>query len=84
MSADLGGEHVILSLEDEMYYGVDRVAARVWQLVQEPRRFDSIVKTICSEFDVDEARCETDVGVFVEELERRSFVTITPAGSEAT
>lgn len=81
MAADLGDEHVILNLTDEVYYGVEGTAARIWELVQEPRTFDFLVQTICAEFDVDEERCASDVASFIDELEKRQFVRVTPSAS---
>jgi hypothetical protein len=78
LSADMGGEYVILGIKDEMYYGVDGAAARIWQLIQEPRTFDSIVETIASEFEVERDQAAVDAAAFVEDLAKRSIVEVTP------
>ena len=37
VSVELAGEAVILNLGSGMYYGLDPVGARIWELLQEPR-----------------------------------------------
>ncbi|PYO16907.1 MAG: PqqD family protein, partial [Gemmatimonadetes bacterium] len=33
VSSDLAGEAIVLSLRTAMYYGLDQVGARIWELV---------------------------------------------------
>ena len=76
LSADLGGEFVILGLADEIYYGLDGVGARIWELIQEPRTVRFLVDTISSEYEVEPGVCAADTEEFLNELSCRSFVTI--------
>jgi hypothetical protein len=64
----LGDEVMILNLEDGVYYGLDAVGARIWELLQEPRTLLEVRDTLTSEFDVDEARCERDLLDLVRQL----------------
>lgn len=60
LSADLDKEAVILHLQAGVYFGMNEVAARVWSLIQEPRRLEAIVDALTEEFEVERDRCETD------------------------
>lgn len=79
LSADLGSEFVILGAREELYYGVDGVGARIWELIQEPRTVSFLVETISAEYEVDPERCAKDVEVFLDELSRRSLVEVSRA-----
>lgn len=79
LSTDLGGEFVILSLIDEVYYGLDGVGARVWELIQEPRTVASVAQSIRDEYDVDADRCASDIRNLLADLAERSLVEISPA-----
>lgn len=69
VSCDLGDEAVILSLKDGVYYGLNAVAARVWELLkQEPRTVGKIRDIILKEFDVEEERCTQDLLDLLEQL----------------
>ena len=78
MSADMAGDYVLLSLKDERYYGVDGVGSRLWELIQRPGTFGSLVDAIVAEFDVDRQRCAADVEMFLTELSERSVIEIVP------
>ena len=61
VSSDLGGEVAILNLRAGMYYGLDEVGARVWQLLQEPTIVGDIQATIAQEYEVEPTRARDDV-----------------------
>src|SRR5207245_11208859 len=61
VSSDLAGEAIVLSLRTAMYYGLDQVGARIWELVREPTRVADIRDAIAREYDVELQRCERDV-----------------------
>lgn len=44
--SDLGGEVVILKLDNAMYYSLDPVGTRIWELIQEPRSVSEIRDTL--------------------------------------
>ena len=68
LSSHLDGEAVILHLTAGVYYGLDAVGARIWSLLQEPRRVAELCAIILAEYDVDAARCERAVGQLLAEL----------------
>jgi hypothetical protein len=61
VSSDLGGEVAILNMRAGMYYGLDEVGARVWQLLQEPTVVGDIQATIAQEYEVESTRARDDV-----------------------
>jgi hypothetical protein len=69
VSCDLADEVVILSLSTGEYYGLNPVAARVWSLLQEPRRVAAIRDILLAEYpDVTVADCTDQVMVLLEEM----------------
>jgi coenzyme PQQ synthesis protein D (PqqD) len=74
----LSGEAVILGLRDGVYYGLDAVGARVWELLAEPRRVAELVTTIVDEFDVTPERCERDLMPLLDDLATRGLVRELP------
>ena len=45
VSCDLAEEVAILDVTSGIYYGLNTVGARIWQLVQEPRMVSELYKT---------------------------------------
>ena len=60
VSGVLNGETVLLSSTTNLYYGLDPVGSRIWELIQEPKRISAICDQLALEFDVDPLVCEHD------------------------
>ena len=49
VSCDLDGEAAILNLKDGVYYGLDPIGAKIWNLIQNPRTLNDVVEKIWEE-----------------------------------
>ena len=76
VSADLGGEVAILQLGSGVYYGLDEVGARIWSLIQEPRRVSQVRDILLAEYEVEGDRCQRDVLVLFENLLAHELIQI--------
>lgn len=76
VSARVEGEFVILNLADEVYYGLDGVGARVWELISEPRAVSEVAAAIAAEYEVDPETAERDLLALLEELAGRKLVAV--------
>src|SRR4026207_312616 len=72
---ELSGETVLLNLESGVYYGLDAVGTRVWQLLLQGCTIGSIRETMIAEYDVAPDVLNTDVMRLVGELRDRGIVT---------
>ncbi|HEX5726407.1 MAG TPA: PqqD family protein [Longimicrobiaceae bacterium] len=79
VSCEVGGEVVILNLADEVYYGLDAVGARVWQLIQEPRTVEEVRDAIVAEYEVEPAVAERDLRALLDELASRRLIEVRPS-----
>jgi len=68
VSCDLDGEAAILDLKDGIYYGLDPVGAKIWNLIQKPIILKEIIKIILDEYDVNKDQCTNDIFELIEEL----------------
>lgn len=80
VSADLEGEAVILNLADGVYYGLDGVGARIWELLREPCTAARLRDAVTAEFAVDAETAWRDLSALLAELAQRRLVEITPGG----
>ena len=76
VSCDLAGEVAILDVKSGIYYGLNAVGARIWNLVQEPRTVDEIYVTILEEYDVEADGCRRDIVALLQELLAKELVEI--------
>ena len=70
----VGEELVLLDFQTGMYFGLDPVAVRIWQLIAAHRPLGEIADTLLAEYDVTREALEKDIDTLVEELERRGLV----------
>jgi hypothetical protein len=75
-SAEVDGEIVILDLEEGIYYGINQVGARIWEIVQDPTPIEEIVETITDEYDVSHDECSRDVISLLHDLKQKNLVVI--------
>ena len=76
VSCDLDGEAAILNIKDGVYYGLDPVGAKIWNLIQKPRVLKEVIEIICDEYDVDKDRCKNDIFELMEELLDNGLVKV--------
>jgi len=76
VSTDLEGESVILNFDEGVYYGLEKVGARVWEMVRSPVPLAEIRDTIVAEFDVDPDRCEADLQNLLTELAEAGLIEV--------
>ena len=64
----LDGEVVILNMNDDVYYGLDQIGGRIWNLVQNPIAVVEIIQILLEEFDVEYQQCFDDVIALLEDM----------------
>lgn len=71
-----GDRLVLLSLETGLYYALDEVGARVWELCDGRRGLAQIAAVVVDEFDAPPATVARDVAELVRELECEQLVSV--------
>jgi hypothetical protein len=75
------GEAVILHLEDGLYYGLNPVGARIWELVQAPVSVGEVQGALLDEYDVEPEVCRAELVALLAELAARGLVEIQDEAS---
>lgn len=76
MIRELEGESVILDLDSESYFGLDRVGTRMWQLVTESPSIQSAYEVLIDEYDVEPDTLRDDLVELLETLRERGLIEI--------
>ena len=74
MSRMVGEETVLLDLASGVYFGLDGVGKRIWEVVEEGHSLGQIAAVITAEFEVDESRAQADVIEFASDLLDRGLL----------
>ena len=75
MAREVGDETVILDLANGTYHGLDRVGARIWQLMAEGQTLAQVCEVMLAEYDVTREDIERDVLALVQTLIERQLVS---------
>ncbi len=73
---ELGDEAVVLNLASGMYFGLNGVALRIWQLIDELGSVDAVRDAVVAEFEVDPDTAASDLKNLVDALQARGLVEI--------
>jgi hypothetical protein len=71
----LGDEAVILNLSTQIYFGLDSVGTRIWQLISEDAPSEKIVETLSAEYEVEENQLRQDFDKLIRQLSDKGLLT---------
>ena len=74
---ELGDEAVVLNLASGMYFGLNAVALRMWQLIDQYGLLSAVRDAVVAEFDVDPDTAARDLTSLVDEFLARGLVEIS-------
>jgi len=74
MFRELDGEAVLLNLQNEVYYGLDEVGTRMWQLLTTSDSLQAAMDTMLEEFDVSPETLEQDMAKMIKELKSNGLL----------
>ncbi len=76
VSANLDEESIILDFNDEIYYGLNSVGSRIWELLQKPRSVREILEILLEEYEVKPGPCREDLFKLLRELASRNLIDV--------
>ena len=81
VSCPLGEESAILNLKNSVYYGMNPVGARVWDLLKQPQSVTELRNALLDEYEVEPERCESDLFGLLEKLRSEGLIDVVNAAS---
>src|SRR5262249_16172455 len=76
VASHVGDELAILDLDHSVYYGLDPVGTRIWELIQEPTALSAVLAALVAEFEVDEVTAQADLLALINQLIEKHLVTV--------
>jgi hypothetical protein len=73
----IGGEAVIVNLENGNYYSADGVGAEIWRQIGTGSSRAQIVDAIVASYEVDRATANAEVGDFLEQLRGEGIIELS-------
>jgi hypothetical protein len=69
-------EVVMMSIEKGNYYGLNPVAAEIWEMLTAPMTVQAIIDRLMEEFDVEREQCYNEVLVYIGKLENEGLIVV--------
>jgi hypothetical protein len=76
VSCPLGDESAILNLKNSVYYGMNAVGARVWNLLQQPRSVSALRDVLLDEYEVEKELCERDLIALLQKMHGEGLIEV--------
>ncbi|HVB85243.1 MAG TPA: PqqD family protein [Candidatus Dormibacteraeota bacterium] len=76
VSCSLGDEAAILNMKNTVYYGLDPVGARVWDLVQQAKSVGEIRDALLEEYEVQAEECERDLLDLLRQMREQGLIDV--------
>ena len=80
---ELNGEAVLLDLKTELYYGLDDIGTRMWQLLESNGQVEAACARLLQEYEVDETTLKQDLAELIDMLAEAGLILVQPAGDDA-
>ena len=74
VSAELDDEAVLLNVETGVYFGLDAIGTRIWELLKRGASEDEIVQLLLDEYDVELSELQPDVARFLDLLVEKGLI----------
>lgn len=68
------GKTVLLDLETSRFYGLNDVAARVWQLLANPRTLDQLAEALVAEYETPPLTLRRDIATLLQRMRAMGLV----------
>lgn len=73
---ELEGDAILLNIQDGMFFGLNPVARRMWELLSELGQAEKVLKQLLQEYETSEEQLRQDLVDFIEKLRSKGLVEI--------
>jgi Coenzyme PQQ synthesis protein D (PqqD) len=76
MTAAVHDETVMMDIESGRYYGLDDIGSVIWQRLDTPQSFGTLIDGLAAEYDADREVIATDVGKLLTIMAKHALVSL--------
>jgi hypothetical protein len=69
-------ELVMADIDRGKYYGLNNIAAAIWQNLEKQITVEDLCKRLCESYEVTTEQCSAEVLAFLKELETRNLIAV--------
>ena len=76
VAADVADDAILLDIDSGYFFQLNKTAARIWNLLEEPQSFDDLCASLHDVFQPGEHAISADVEEFVADLRERGIIDL--------
>jgi len=76
IAGEIDGQLVMVSIESGKYLHLNKVAGRIWEILEKPDTFENLCAILIQEYDINIESCQLEVGGFLQELLEQNAISI--------
>ncbi len=76
LTAEMDDDLVMMSLENNAYFGLDDIGKIIWETIAQPQTVDTLCKTLMTHYAVEKDVCMADTIAFLTELYDEKMVEL--------
>ena len=76
LSAEVADDVVALHVQRGSSYGMEKVTADIWRLLETPADLDTICKQLAQRYEVDDETCRREVGQLISVFQQEGLVEV--------
>jgi hypothetical protein len=73
---ELEGEAVLLNMQSEIYFGLDAMGTRIWELLKTHGRIQMVSEALLNEYEVGEEELRKHLCEFIDKLHTKGLVEV--------
>ncbi|MBN1565641.1 MAG: PqqD family protein [Anaerolineae bacterium] len=77
LAQNIDGDVIVLHLETNEYYGLQSVAHRIWELIEQPTVIAAVVDAITEEYNANRSTVENDTLEFLQHLLGKDLIALS-------
>lgn len=74
IAQELEGEAILLNMQDGKFFGLNPVAKRMWDLLNELGQSEKVLKQLLEEYDTNEQQLRQGLDNFIDQLLTRGLI----------
>jgi len=76
MASEMDEELVMMNMENNAYYGLNKVGREIWELLEKEQTVASLCETLTRQYDVTPEQCREEVSALIGKLRGNGLVTV--------
>ena len=74
IGSSLDDAMILTSTESDKFYGMNKVASKIWGLLEQPISKEEVITMLLERFDVEHDQCKKDVDLFFDEMKQAKVI----------